>query len=475
MKVTLLKEARGKKVERITNFDALNTFLPPMQIGKNQATDLRNVDSSKFPALKVRNGKTVVGTTIAKSNALGQRNNQYIHSVDTKAWEYWNGIGYVAVHTLTTDALGELKEYSTGTTKSTIFSNGTDRFAWDGTTVTDLTAAPLSKIFATHKGRLYWARDNDILYSALNLINDYSGTGSGTLDVTRAKGNIISLIEFADRIWVFTPYGMHGLYGTGPDNYELIDPEGNVGCASNRSVIVVNKSLYWYAYDGIYEFDGSTPMKVSEPYSGKFGGNNVTGGCTSFIKGIKASLRSLVASGSIGDYLFISIPYGSTATKNNLTLVFDTKLRKWYVRSEGFINFVTVDNVLYGVDTDGVLWDMSAENVLDGATAISWYFITGALNDATPSSKETINEVWLTFKLPIGSAMQIAYSEDDEGDAFVDSPHVFVAAAKTQTVRVQLPDTALQDANYRRWKLYGAGDCTIYNYEEKGRGRMNSR
>jgi hypothetical protein len=446
-----------------------------MQVGKNQATDLRNVDSSKFAALKVRNGKTVVGTTIATPNALGQRNNQYIHSVDGTVWKYWNGSAYVNVQTGLTSALGEFKEFATGATKSIVFSNGTNRYAWDGSTVTDLTNAPASKIFATHKGRLYWARASDIVYSALNLVNDYSGVGSGTLDVTRAKGSVVSMVEFADRIWIHTPYGMHGLYGTGPDTFELIDPEGNIGCASARSVLVVNKSLYWYAYDGIYEFDGSTPMKVSEPYSGKYGGNGVTGGCTTFIKGIKSTLRSLVASGSIGDYLYISIPYGDAATKNNLTLLFDTKLRKWYVRHEGFINFITVDNILYGVDTDGVLWDMSTINPLDGASAISWYYITGALNDGSPSSKQTINEVWMTYSLPIGSTLQIAYAQTDEGTVFTDSPYTFVPSAVTQTTRIQLPNTALQDTNYRRWKIYGTGDCTIFNFEEKGRDRINQR
>jgi hypothetical protein len=141
----------------------------------------------------------------------------------------------------------------------------------------------------------------------------------------------------------------------------------------------------------------------------------------------------------------------------------------------GFINFVTVDNILYGVDTAGVLWDMSTANTLDNATAISWYFITGALSDGTPSSVETINEVWLTFKLPVGSTLQVAYSTADEGATFTDSPTTFVASASTQTVRVKLPSSALPRTNFRRWKIYGTGDCTIYHYEEKGRTRMNMR
>jgi hypothetical protein len=439
--------------------------LPPLQIMDSQATDLRNLSSSKYPALKVRNGKTQVSTALSVPNGLGQRNNQYIHVVDTKAWKYWNGAAYVAVQTVSTSAPGAFQEFSAGTTKYTIFANGTDKYAWDGTIVTNLTAAPASKIFTTHKGRIYWARDNDIVYCALNLINDYTAPDdAGTIDVTRAKGPLTGLIEFIDRVWAYTEYGMHGLYGSGPSSFELIDPEGAVGCISNLSLIVANKLLYWVAYDGVYEFDGSTPVKVSEPY----GGNGVKGGVTTFIKGINATYKALVASGSIGDLLYISIPYGSTATANNLTLVFDTKLRKWLVRSEGFVNFVVVANVLYGVDTAGKLWNMTATAADDGGTAISWYWISKAFSEGSPSDLLTLSEIWLSYKLPTGSTMKIAYSTDVAGTSFTDL-YTFTPDDDEAAQRVIIPIATLQRHRWRRLKIYGTGDCEIYFMEQMGR------
>jgi hypothetical protein len=97
----------------------------------SQATDLRNLSSSKYPALKVRNGKTQVSTALSVPNGLGQRNNQYVHIVDTKTHKYWNGAALVTVHTLSASAPGLFQEFSTGTTKYTIFANGTDKYAWD--------------------------------------------------------------------------------------------------------------------------------------------------------------------------------------------------------------------------------------------------------------------------------------------------------------------------------------------------------
>lgn len=462
----MFEEVRYKKDVRLLNSGAgVNTFLPPLFIADDQATDLRNFNSSKYPAAKVRNGKTQISTTITNINGLGQRNNQYAHVVDGTAWKYWNGSTYVAVKTLTTNAPGTFEEFSTGTTKYTIFSNATDRFAWDGTGggggITDLTNAPLSKIFTTHKGRIYWARDNDIVYSALNLINDYSTPNdAGTIDITRIKGTMIGLHTFNDRVWAFGEYSMHGLYGTSFSNFELIDVEGNVGNISDKGTVIANKMLYWPYWDGIYEFDGATPIKVSEPY----GGNGVTGGVTTFIKGIKASLKHLIVAGAIGDYMFMSIPYGSSATSNNITLVFDTKLRQWYIRDDAFLDFVTIGNILYGIDTDGKLWDISTTATTDGGTAISWYRITKAFNEGMASSLENVNEVWVKFKLPVGSTATLAYSTLEEGSTFTDL-YEFDTSADMQTERIQLDVTDIYDAEQYRFEIYGTGDFELHQFE----------
>lgn len=449
--------------------DGLNTFNPPLDIADSQATDMRNLVSTNYPALKVRNGKTQISTTLTIPNALGQRNNEYLHVVDGTTWKYWNGSTYVNVATGLTSSLGEFEEFSTGTTKYTIFSNGTDRKAWDGSSITNLTNAPLSKIFTTHKGRIYFARDNDIVFSALNLINDYSTPNdAGTIDVTRAKGVLTSLYEYNNKVIVFTEFGMHELYGTGPSNYELVDIEGDIGCVSDKSVTIANKRLYWVWHNGVYEYAGGTIIKVSEPYAD----NGVNGGVTSFIRGINFDYKDNIVSGSLGDYLYVSIPYNSN--ENNVTLVFDTKLRKWYARDEGYLNFVTIGDVLYGIDVSGNLWDMSTTATQDGSSDISWYWISKAYNEGTPSSRTTISEFWLTYYLPVGSTMKLAYSTDMDGTSFTDL-YTFTPSVNKQSTRIIVPVSSLQNTDWYRLKLYGTGDCTVYFLEKKGRVKYNER
>jgi hypothetical protein len=162
--------------------------------------------------------------------------------------------------------------------------------------------------------------------------------------------------------------------------------------------------------------------------------------------------------------MYMSIPYGSSATTNNLTLMFDTKLRQWYIRDEGFLEFTIVGNTLYGVDTAGKLWDMTTTATTDGGTAISWYRITKAFNEGMASSLENVGEVWLRFKLPVGSTAVLAYSTQEEGTSFTDL-YTFTAAAGMQTVRVQLDVDDIYDAEQYRLKLYGTGDFELHQME----------
>jgi hypothetical protein len=58
---------------------------------------------------------------------------------------------------------------------------------------------------------------------------------------------------------------MHELFGSSPSNFELVDVEGEIGCFSRKSLVKCNKKLFWYWTDGIYEYNGSSPVKISQP------------------------------------------------------------------------------------------------------------------------------------------------------------------------------------------------------------------
>jgi len=434
--------------------DGINTFLTPMEIKDSEATYIRNVSGRHYPALSVRPGRSHYAEKITTPNAAGQRNNESLHLVDGATWKYWNGSGYTTLKPDLTNAPGKFVEFGTGTTKYTIFVNGTDRFAWDGSTLTDLTNAPLSKLIAVHKGRVYMATDNDLKFAALNLINDWTTIDdAGIIDITKAKGSITGLTEYADHVLAFTEFSIHELYGTGPINYNLVDLTNDIGCISDRTIIEAQGVLYFLNYNGVYRYSGGMPVKISDKVQ-------------EYIKGINRQHKTKCVSGVLKDSLYISIVYGD-ATVNNLLLEYNTRLDKWYVHTGSFVDFVAIQDKLYGVDAEGYIWDME-NGVSDQGAAIEWSFITKPYYDGLIAGYKDVKELWCVLELPPGNSLNAYISKSDKDDDFI-LMHTFTPSNRTQNVRMIIPISIASNMDWYRFKFEGTGPCKIHSIQRSVR------
>jgi hypothetical protein len=296
------------------------------------------------------------------------------------------------------------------------------------------------------------------MYSALNLINDYATVGdAGTLDITRAKGVITSIFEYNDHIIIWTEFGMHELYGTGPATFEVVDIEGEVGCISDRSVSVCNQKLYWVWYDGVYEYNGGSPKRISQNVE-KYFRKDLT---TTYMN---TTYKADIVTGAIGDYLYVSLPSG-TATANDTLLVYDTKTGIWHIEDAAITDFTTIGNTLYGVATDGTIYNMRSGTDDDGA-AISWDFTTKAFNDGGVRSKKTLTDLWMVVDLPTDSTLSVYYSDTVDSTTDFVLLYTFTADSDEQNTRLQIPSTALQNVDWYRFKFVGTGPCTIHSMEK---------
>jgi hypothetical protein len=418
----------------------INTYGTPF-VQEGQARDSRNVSSRSFPGLSVRPGIDDAFSAITTPNALGQRNNQYPHVQDGTVWKRWSGTAWVNVQTGLTSETGKLVEFATGTTLYTILANGTNTYSWDGSTAASIAAAPATKLYAAHKGRLYALKGKELKFSALNLITDWTtALDAGSISITNAKGDGSAITEFADMILVWTEQSFHKLLGTGPFNYELMDISED-GCISDRSVIE-NGALYFLDYGWIKSYTGSKPVKISHAVK-------------TFLDGINLSYKAKICAGKNGKYLYWAIPYG--ATENNIVLEYDTDLKIWNVHSLAISQFVTIGEKCYGVSPTGTIYDM--ENGLsDNGTAISWYYTSGAINKNSLRTK-TVGSIPVVFDLPISSTMTLSVSKTIDGDDFV-LVKTFTASATEQRVDVYLDD--IESAEWYRLRFSGVGPCTVY-------------
>jgi hypothetical protein len=441
----LLKAPRYKKEpsEPIYLGGGINTYGTPFNIKEGEARDSRNVSSRMFPALAVRPGIDDAFTAITTPNALGQRNNQYPHVQDGAVWKAWNGSAWANVQTGLTSATGKIVEFATGTTLFTILANGTDTYSWNGSAAASIAAAPATKLYAVHKGRVYALKGKELKFCKLNDITDWTTVlEAGSISVTRSKGDGTAIAEFNDMIFIWSEQSFHKLLGTGPFNYELIDISDD-GCISDRSVIENEKVLYFMDYGWIKAYTGSKPVKISHAVK-------------AFLDGINMTYKEKICAGKNGKYLYWAIPYGAV-TANNIVLEYDTEFNIWNVHSLAIAQFVTIGETCYGVSPTGVIYNMES-GLTDNGTAIAWYWISGALNRNNLKTK-TLGSIPVVFDLPIGSTMTLSVSKTVDGDDFV-LVHTFSASANEQRVDVYTDE--IESCEWYRLKWAGTGYAAIY-------------
>jgi len=367
-----------------------------------------------------------------------------------------------SVKTSLTAASGKIEEFNTGTTKYTLLFNGTDRYSWDGATPVSLTNAPLTNKFTVHKGRVYALLGSQLKFSALNLLNDWTtADDAGSISITSAKGDAVAIVEYNDYITVFTNYSMHQLYGTGPDNYELKDVPGNIGCISDKSVVVCKGILYWMWYDGLYTFTGGVPRKASYKGDAYFNG----------MKGNESYFEN-ISCGTQGDLIYISIPYGTGQTTNNLILKYDTERDKWYPDSSvQYTGFTSVGNTLYGIEA-------TAKNVCkvnlstataDSTGAITWYWNSGPRLSGAVWKNKTLSELWMIYDLPLASTLSVYTSKTADQDDWVLIETSTGTETKIVRGRIKIPIDTVAGVEFYRIRITGTGPCTVHYFTERYR------
>jgi hypothetical protein len=429
--------------------DGINTYLTPFEIKKSESTYSRNTSSRNYPALSVRPGREADPfTAITTPNALGQRNNLLVHVLDGTTWKYWL-TSWVNIKTDMADSQGKFLEFNTETDRYTILVDGTNAVAWDSSGITILSDAPATILMAVDDYRLYALTGSTLQCTAAGSVEDWTtADDADTITITGMMGNGKAIAAYNDTIICWGERTMHVLFGNDPYDFNFATPM-EYGCVSDRSVIEHRGALYFLDYGRYMRYVGGRPQDISQKVH-------------TYLEAIGDKANCVA--GKHGRYIYLSIPYGSTETDNNLTLEYDTELDAWYVIPWGFAGFVNVDEDFYGVDPDGNFYTINS-GTDNAGTAISWSHITGVWNQGTVSQKKVISDLWAVVYLPTGSTLTVSYSTTVNADDFV-ALYTFTASATEQMTRIQVPTTALQNVDWYRLKFEGTGPCTFHYLQE---------
>ncbi len=453
-----------------------NNGLPPFNIDDSELTYSRNLDSRKYPSLCTRPSRLKLATTLSTNARIIGKDPYYagtvMHTIDPPYWYQMDNGGNILTNISTSlstaiSANCTFDFFRTGAEDYVIFfSTVSKNYLTISTTalgtISDTNCPVAAYRVAAHNGRIYTFYRKTLHYSALNSITDWTtANDAGNIVLSEAYGNINALVSYQNKLLLFTNYTMHELYGSGPDDFDLINIENGVGCRSQNSITKCNGRLYWVGREGIYEYNGSVVTKISYPKVETY---------------VSSMINTFGA--SIDKYVYWTFTYNS----ENLILKYDTINQRWFIEDGGFKYLKDTEMGLYGIKTDGTMWNMRSPSSSDvdydysGYIAssdkdpIEWSAITKAFTFKDPSGEKTLTDIDLTMRLSTNStSFSVGYSTSVYGNttaSFTDLIAYTSGSTNVQNNHINMPITALQNVPWYRLRFAGTGECQIHSLQQ---------
>ena len=200
-------------------------------------------------------------------------------------------------------------------------------------------------------------------------------------------GDFTGICSHLGYVLFFKENAIHKMFGNKPSSFQLNSynmPGVMAGC--DRSVKVVDETLYFVGRNGVYAYDGSTPICISKCFG-------------------DMRLSDAIASQQNSKY-YVSANDGS----GYRMYVYDTKNDIWDIEDElRFRQECYGDGTLYYIDTDGNLSTITGDREED----LEWFLESGDIVDETIEHKY-ISKLEFNFWLDRKSAVNVYVKWDDE-------------------------------------------------------------
>jgi len=282
--------------------------------------------------------------------------------------------------------------------------------SWDQTTAQNLAGSPPRFSFSkAHKNRLWaagvYAQPSRLYYSANTDPEDWTGAGSGSIDIDPQDGDMITgIVSHKDDLWVFkgpNKGSIHRITGSAPTGSD----------AFARTTFVRGLGACWH--NAIFPFAddlgyvsqfGSVHSLSSTASYGDFQSASLSRPIN--IGGIRQSLNYnrmryiQAAADPLNGLVYITGSWDASST-NNRCIVMDfrsapdiirwSKIKSYAAASLGlFVDTNGIKRVLAG-GNDGYVRRLNiVDRSIDGATALSYKVTTPAMNYGVPMTMKTL-------------------------------------------------------------------------------------
>lgn len=292
--------------------------------------------------------------------------------------------------------------------------------SWDQTTIQNLAGSPPNFAFSVfHKSR-QWAAGNvafpsRLYYSAADDPEDWTGAGSGYIDISPGDGDEIRGLagEYKNDLWVFKgPYkgSIHRITGYTPSDYQRIPFLQGLACVGHSTITRFKDDLIFMTPSGSIR-----SLKATAAY-GDYHDASLTFPIDPWInENINTAQlkKAWVVVDPSTSHIYATIPTASSTT-NNMILCYDyqfgsiqqadrwSRITAWNAQCLAPFISSGLPRIMAG-GTDGFVRDVNtATRIVDAATPIASYLETPHINYGSSTQEKTFVQVGMTLS-PLGN------------------------------------------------------------------------
>lgn len=245
---------------------------------------------------------------------------------------------------------------------------------------------------------------------------------------------------------------IHKVYGTRPANFQISDVYARgVQKGSERSLVIVNETLFYLSRNGVCAYDGSLPVTISQKLGTAFWSDAV--------------------GGTVGSKYYISMKDGEKWS----VYAFDTEMNVWTKEDDVSVKwFSRVGNELYFVDDKNRLCSVNGTTALYNAESeaaklepeFQWSVETGDLGADNPDNKY-IGSVRIRMTIPAGASIKVESMINSTDEWRLEKSFT------QQRKRSENIDILPRRCDHFRLRISGTGDVKIYSISKTIFGGSN--
>ena len=235
-----------------------------------------------------------------------------------------------------------------------------------------------------------------------------------------SDGEFTGCVPFSSHICFFKENTLHKLYGSKPSNFQIVTSQVyGVQAGSERSICIINETLYYKGVGGVYAYTGGVPELISS----KFGVRKYSEACAE----------------TDGSRYYISMKDGSAWH----VFVYDV-LRGLWVREDDThcVDMAFFDGSVYFLTADGKLLKVDGADQSDIEWSVTFCPFNETVNERKGYSKfhlrlDMAAGSWLTVeqKRNVDDRWQQIYSTHNDKDRTISIP---VLPARCDSVEIRL-------------------------------------